>query len=441
MGSYVKTPKWLKQTRAILNIKPTSKKAGDKAGDRCFLNVVYASLHRNDVKNPQRSSHYSKFYGTLNETKISSPIKKTEISKFELMNPQITVNLYAHHLQKGQAPLLYPYRISSNRGPDKHIVNMLILEAEIPDKDPHLVLITNLSALTGRNQSGAHRKTYTCPFCLTHIEMSKRRSDHAARIASHTDMCMNFNPMTISYPPLGSTLKFQEHFKCIEVPYYILYDYESMEKLVQRPENKKESPLPTHIPRTYPWIRYPSQQAHVMKQTDPLTGKLKCACNKLQPCLQIKDLTQIRARLEPISVAYLVVSTTPDQPSFGPIREFHGAHCQEEFLQSLKRDCAEIYERLHINIPVIMNEEEKRAFEMNEACQVCGGVYTEKNKKTLDHLHSDGSVRFFCCSNCNLKLVHRNISILGHNASGTWISCLFLLPLKNGHCKGVTDHF
>ena len=356
------------------------------------MNCVYASLHKTDIKNnPQNSYHYVKYYGTLNETKISTPLKKNEISRFEQMNPQLTINLYAHHLQKGRRPLLYPYRISSNRGPDKHIVNILILEADIPDKDPHLVLITNLSALTSEQNSKTHRKTYTCPFCLIHIDV-RRHADHEARIAAHTNLCVNFNPMAISYPPPGSKLTFQEHFKCIECPYYLIFDYESMEKLVQHPENKKESPLPAHVPREYPWIRYPSQQAHVKKQTDSLNSK-KCACNKLQPCPTIRDLTQIRARLEPISVAYLVVPTALDEPPFGPIREFHGVGCQEEFLRSLKRDCAEIYRRLHVNIPVTMNEEEERAFRMNTACQVCGTVYTEKNKKTLDHLHSDGSVR------------------------------------------------
>lgn len=30
-------------------------------------------------------------------------------------------------------------------------------------------------------------------------------------------------------------------------------------------------------------------------------------------------------------------------------------------------------------------------------------------------------IRFFCCTFCNLRLTHRNISILGHNASGVLI--------------------
>ena len=116
---------------------------------------------------------------------------------------------------------------------------MLILESDDPNKDSHLVLIKDLSLLTNLNQSKCSEKTYTCSFCLTHISL--KAHDASTRIAHHTEMCVNFNPMAISYPPAGSVLKFKEHFKCIEVPYYILFDYESMEKLVQHPENKKEA--------------------------------------------------------------------------------------------------------------------------------------------------------------------------------------------------------
>ena len=259
MGSYVKTPKWLSCTGGVLNIKPGRKTRAKS--NVCFLLNVYASLHPCKRKNPQRASNYERYFGTLNETHISCPIKKSEISQFEKANSHITVNLFALHIQKGKKPLVFPFRISSNRGPDKHVVNMLVLESGDPNKDAHLLLIKDLSALTNQNQTKHCGKTWTCCFCLFHIPL--KAHDASTRIASHTEMCVNFNPMTISYPPAGSVLKFEEHYKCIEVPYFILFDYESMDRLVQHPENKKEAPLPPHLPRKFAWIRYQSHHDHI----------------------------------------------------------------------------------------------------------------------------------------------------------------------------------
>ena len=155
--------------------------------------------------------------------------------------------------------------------------------------------------------------------------------------------------------------------------YYIVADFESCEKLAQTCEKEAEDPLPLGTPKKFPWIQFPSQQAHAV---DCKTCTLSKGCSKIMLA------TENRCCLEAFSYAYQVVSEEENPPKC-----YMGPNPTEHFLAAMKDECTKIDEKLRYNHPMIMSEEQKTAHEKANSCFICQKPFTSKDIKVADHHH------------------------------------------------------
>ena len=79
-SSYIDLPSWIKNKKAIINIK--------NKDDKCFLWCILRYLHPKEI-NEERIGDLKKYEFSLNTKGITFPITKNDINKFENLNPDL----------------------------------------------------------------------------------------------------------------------------------------------------------------------------------------------------------------------------------------------------------------------------------------------------------------------------------------------------------------
>ena len=93
-GSYMDSPKWLKNKKATINPKNND--------DMCFQYTLTVALNYEQIKDhPERISKIKPFIDKYNWKEIDFPSHSKDWKKFELNNKSITLNmLYVPHNTK-----------------------------------------------------------------------------------------------------------------------------------------------------------------------------------------------------------------------------------------------------------------------------------------------------------------------------------------------------
>ena len=369
-GRWIPSPPWLSRKKATVNIQTTD--------DRCILDCINAQLHPAGA-NPHRLSHYKEFPKDIHVDGVNFPAGKRDIDKIEKLNPQFSINVYAYELigKKGkrQKVLFYPYHISKNRGPDKTIINLLLME----EGDAwHYALIRDLAKLMRLANSKNHRTTFCCPYCLQHFKFQRLLDEH-------NPLCEQFKPITSRFPTKGKDdiMKFKSFEKQFPADYWLVFDFETKEVLREGVDRPPECPLPPEELKKYPWIIYPSQAQHAQN----------CRiCSTMKPCPKISQSTLNHARLEPFSFGFKLVSSKGPEHDF-PLRTYQGPDASKVFLKMLKEDMKAVNKILNRNIPLRMTAEDWRRHNWSTHCSVCRQKYTKENYKVKDHDHQTGRYR------------------------------------------------
>ena len=94
-GSYIKSPEWLRNKRATINLKNTD-------DNNCFEYAITIALnHQNIGNNPERISKIKPFINQYNWRDIDFPSHQKDWKKFEQNNETIAFNiLFAAHSTK-----------------------------------------------------------------------------------------------------------------------------------------------------------------------------------------------------------------------------------------------------------------------------------------------------------------------------------------------------
>ena len=118
---------------------------------------IVAGIHPIDRKqNPNRLTHYKLHLHQLNTTGLSFPMPVRDVSKFENLNPNISVSVLVFEERQ-----LIPLYLSPHRN-RQHTIHLLLLS---DGNTQHYTLIKNLSRLvSGRTRHVG--ETYVCPYCL-----------------------------------------------------------------------------------------------------------------------------------------------------------------------------------------------------------------------------------------------------------------------------------
>jgi hypothetical protein len=101
-NSYIKLPNFIKVKKAVINIA--------NADEYCFAWAVNAAIHHaanSRIMSPHRVSSYSHFSQSLNVGDIEFPMKIIDIKKFELLNPNISINVFGVDGTKIIGPFYY----------------------------------------------------------------------------------------------------------------------------------------------------------------------------------------------------------------------------------------------------------------------------------------------------------------------------------------------
>ena len=150
-GSYIDSPKWLKDKKATIN--PINN------DDKCFQYAVTLALNLDKIrKNPQRISKIKPFIEQYNWKEIEFPSTSKDWEKFELNN-EIALNiLYVPHNTR---KIHVAYKSKHNLARENHIILLMISNGE----NWHYLVVENLSGLL-RGITSNHKEYFYCLNCF-----------------------------------------------------------------------------------------------------------------------------------------------------------------------------------------------------------------------------------------------------------------------------------
>ncbi|KAL4083102.1 hypothetical protein QTP88_028432 [Uroleucon formosanum] len=199
-----------------------------------------------------------------------------------------------------------------------------------------------------------------------------------AALDQHQLICGAYKPILPQMPDAGTILEFDGWSKTQHHPIVIYADFEALLVKCKESKGKNTSAFQKHEPMSY---------GVFIKATENIPLDL----------LEKFDL--------------------PQQPII-----FRGDESHQDVAKRFVNEVTEIARKfehlLKTNIPIIMTEEEQRKHTMQNTCNLCKCIFSDKNHKVADHCHLSGQFRQTLCNTCNLKLQKPNfVSCILHNLS------------------------
>ena len=216
-GSYIELPKWIKNKKAVLNIK--------NEDNECIIWCILAYLYPVDrLNNPDRVKNYKEYKDEIKTGDIKFPMEMNDknINKLEKLN-NISLNIFGIGNNS-----IYPIKISENK--KENDIKLLVWNNE---KNNHFGLIRNFQRLVN-NELSYNNSTKTCERCFQVFYNDEKYNDHIV------GDCLKFKPVKTILPTEGSTLTYKytkdgklnytNFKKQYEQPVYIVADFESFIK-------------------------------------------------------------------------------------------------------------------------------------------------------------------------------------------------------------------
>ena len=175
--------------------------------DRCFLYSCLAAVYPRK-RNAHRTNYYVKYLYKLNTDGIAFPVRLEQISRFERLNPSLSVNVLGHE-HNVIVPLYH-----SQRTVTKHEINLLLFNG-------HYYLIRHLSRLL-HSQSRVRRLHFYCHFCLL--------SYHSRQALRNHEILCRKKLQRIETPKSSQTITFKNFRSLFYLPFIIFYDIEAVLK-------------------------------------------------------------------------------------------------------------------------------------------------------------------------------------------------------------------
>ena len=203
-GSYIESPKWLKDKKCTINQKNNDNK--------CFQYATTLALNFNNIdKHHQRISKIKPFIDNYNWNNINFPTAKKDWNKFELNNKDVALNiLYAPFNTK---KIEIAYKSKYNLVRDNQIILLMISNGE----NWHYLAVKSLCRLL-RGISSNHDRDYYCLNCF-----HSYRTENKLNV--HKKICENNNYCNIEMPsPNNNIIKYNQGDKSLKLPFIIYAD-------------------------------------------------------------------------------------------------------------------------------------------------------------------------------------------------------------------------
>ena len=206
-GSYIDSPKWLKDKKSTINPKNND--------DKCFQYAVTLALNLDNIDNhPERISKIKPFIDQYNWKDIDFPAMSKDWKKFELNN-EIALNiLYVPHNTK---KIHVAYKSKHNLTREKQIILLMISNSE----KWHYLTVKNLSGLL-RGITSNHAGDFYCLNCFCAYSTKNK-------LEAHTKICENHNYCHVEMPTKdNNTIKYNHGEKSMKLPFVIYADLECL---------------------------------------------------------------------------------------------------------------------------------------------------------------------------------------------------------------------
>ena len=233
-GTYIDSPKWLKDKKSTINPKNND--------DKCFQYAVTLALNLDNIeKNPQRISKIKPFIDQYNRKDIDFPPPNKDRRKLELNN-NIALNiLYIPHNTK---KIQLAYRSKNDLTCDKQIILLMITDGE----KWHYLVVKNLPGLL-KGITSTHEKDLYCLNCC-HSYRTK------SKVESHKKICENHDYCHVERPTKNNNIiKYNHGEKSMKVPFIIYADLEclleKMSTCINNPNESSTTKINKHIPSGY----------------------------------------------------------------------------------------------------------------------------------------------------------------------------------------------
>ena len=233
-GSYIDSPKWLKNKKSTINPR--------KNDNKCFQYAVTLALNLDIIKrDPQRISKIKPFIDQCNWKDTNFPPTSKDWKKLE-QNNEIALNvLYVPHTTR---KIQVAYKSKNNLICDKQVILLIITDGE----KWHYLTVKNLSGLL-RGITSTHKEDFYCLNCF-HLYRTKNK------LETHKKICENHDFCRVEMPTKDNNIiKYKQGEKSIKMPFTIYADLECLlEKMSTCQNNPNESStieINKHTPSGY----------------------------------------------------------------------------------------------------------------------------------------------------------------------------------------------
>ena len=162
-GSYMDSPKWLKDKRSTINPKNND--------DKCFQYAATSALNLDKIKkDPQRISKIKPFIDQYNWKDIYFLSSNKDWRKFKLNN-KIALNIL--YVPQNTRKINVAYKLKQNLTCDKQVILLMITDGE----KWHYLTVKNLPGLLKRITSN-HQGNFYCLKCFLSYRMRNKFEVH-----------------------------------------------------------------------------------------------------------------------------------------------------------------------------------------------------------------------------------------------------------------------
>ena len=233
-GSYIDSPKWLKDKKSTIDQKNNDHK--------CFQYAVTLALDLDKINDhPERISKIKSFIEEYNWKDIDFPSTSKDWKKFELNN-EIALNiLYVPHNTK---KIEIAYKSKHNLTREKQVILLMVSNGE----NWHYLTVKNLSRLL-RGITSNHDGDFYYLNCF-HSYRTKNK------LEAHKKICENRDYCHVEMTTKGNnTIKYNQGEKSIKLPFVVYADLEcfleKMSTCYNSPEKSSTTKINKHTPSGY----------------------------------------------------------------------------------------------------------------------------------------------------------------------------------------------
>ena len=216
---YIDLPSWIKNKKAIVNIK--------NKDDKCFLWCILRYLHPRD-RDEERINDLKKYEFSLNTEGITFPMKVNNITQFEKLNPELPgINVFSND----EKMTIYPLREAKRDC--KNTIDLFLYEE---DGASHYTLIKNFHRLIRSQKTTSHNgEIFICKRCFSHYTKEEL-------LEKHIKYCSNNQTVAVKMPEPNTMLYFKNYHKQLPIPFVVYADFECFTKPMNScSPNPKES--------------------------------------------------------------------------------------------------------------------------------------------------------------------------------------------------------